>query len=66
VSAEDYCALLGELVGKEARIRYDPAAPWPLWPDVTRMHEVLGRTQVPWQEGMRRMVAARVGTGGAG
>ena len=44
VSAEDYCAYLGELVGRPALIRYDPGAPWPIWPDVTRMHEVLGRT----------------------
>ena len=59
MSAEEYCAFLGELVGREARFRYDEAAPWPLWPDVTRMHEVLGRTEVPWHEGMRRMVEAR-------
>jgi nucleoside-diphosphate-sugar epimerase len=66
VSAEDYCRLLGELVGKEVRIRYDPAAPWPLWPDVTRMHEILGRTEVPWQEGMRRLVVARGETASSG
>lgn len=59
VSAEDYCRLLGELTGKEVRIRYDPAAPWPIWPDVTRMHELLGRSEIRWQEGMRRLVAAR-------
>jgi nucleoside-diphosphate-sugar epimerase len=58
VSAEEYCAYLGELVGRRALIRYDPAAPWPIWPDVTRMHEVLGRTQVPWREGMRRVADA--------
>jgi hypothetical protein len=23
------------------------------------MHEVLGRTKVPWREGFRRMIAAR-------
>jgi hypothetical protein len=23
------------------------------------MHEILGRTKVPWREGFRRMVAAR-------
>jgi UDP-glucuronate 4-epimerase len=57
VSAEDYCTYLGELVGRPARIRYDDAAPWPLWPDVTKMHEVLGRTEIPWQEGMRRIAA---------
>jgi len=59
VSAEDYCSYLGELIGKEVRFRYDERAPWPLWPDVTLMHEVLGRTQVPWREGMRRMAEAR-------
>ena len=62
VSAEDYCTYLGELVGKEVAFRYDERAPWPLWPDVTLMHEVLGQTLVPWREGMRRMVEGR-GTG---
>ena len=55
VSAEEYCAYLGELVGRPALIRYDPGAPWPIWPDVTRMHQVLGHTQVHWREGMRRV-----------
>lgn len=59
VSAEEYCAYLAALVGRQARFRYDEAAPWPLWPDVTRMHEVLGRTTVPWRLGMRRMAEAR-------
>jgi UDP-glucuronate 4-epimerase len=59
VSIEDYCTYLGELVGVEPVFDYTPDAHTPLWPDVTRMHEILGRTQVPWQEGMRRMVAAR-------
>ena len=61
VSAEEYCAYLGELVGRPALIRYDPDAPWPIWPDVTRMHEVLGHTEVPWREGMRRVVEVTVG-----
>ena len=59
VSAEEYCEYLGDLVDRPARIRYDDA-PWPLWPDVTRMHAVLGRTEVPWREGMRR-IAETVG-----
>jgi UDP-glucuronate 4-epimerase len=58
VSAEEYCAYLGQLVDRPAVIRYDPGAPWPIWPDVTRMHQVLGRTEVPWREGMRRVVEA--------
>ncbi len=61
VSAEDYCRYLGELVGKEVTFRYDPEAPWPIWPDVSLMHEVLGRTRIPWREGMRRMAEARGG-----
>jgi nucleoside-diphosphate-sugar epimerase len=59
VSAEDYLAYLGGLAGVEPRIEYDPAAPWPIWPDVTRMHDVLGHTEVPWRDGMRRMLEAR-------
>ena len=59
VSAEEYCEYLGLLVGITPRFEYTDAAYWPLWPDVTTMHEVLGRTQVPWREGMRRMAAAR-------
>ena len=59
VSIEEYCTYLGELVGVEPVFDYTPDAHTPLWPDVTRMHEILGRTEVPWREGMRRMVAAR-------
>jgi nucleoside-diphosphate-sugar epimerase len=59
VSVEDYCAYLGSLVGVEPVFEYTPQAHPPLWPDVTRMHEVLGRTTVPWREGFRRMIAAR-------
>lgn len=59
VSAEDYCTYLASLVGREVQFRYEADAPWPIWPDVTYMHEVLGRTEVPWQEGMRRMAEAR-------
>jgi UDP-glucuronate 4-epimerase len=59
VSAEDYCTYLGELVGVEPTFTYTPSAHTPLWPDVTRMHETLGRTNVHWRDGMRRMVEAR-------
>lgn len=59
VSVEDYCAYLGELVGMKPVFEYTDDAHTPLWPDVTRMHDILGRTKVPWREGFRRMVAAR-------
>jgi UDP-glucuronate 4-epimerase len=60
VSAEEYCAYLGELIGKEVRIRYDERAPWPLWPDVERMHQILGPTQVHWRDGMQMMAEQRM------
>lgn len=59
VSIEDYCTYMGELVGIEPIFEYTPDAHTPLWPDVTHMHEVLGRTQVHWRDGMRRMIKAR-------
>lgn len=59
VSAEDYCTYMGELAGIEPVFEYTPAAPTPLWPDVTRMHELLGRTKVHWRDGFRRTLAAR-------
>lgn len=59
VSAEDYCTYLGELVGVEPVFEYTPDAHPPLWPDVTYMHRILGRTEVPWRVGFRRMVEAR-------
>ena len=58
VSAEEYCAYIGRLLGKTPQIVYSEKARWPIWPDVTLMHEVLGRTQVHWKDGFRRMVAA--------
>lgn len=59
VSVEDYCKYMGELIGVEPIFEYSPAAHTPLWPDVTHMHEVLGRTRVHWREGFRRMIEAR-------
>lgn len=59
VSIEDYCRYMGSLVGIEPIFEYTTEAHTPLWPDTTRMHETLGRTRVPWREGMRRMIQAR-------
>lgn len=59
VSVEEYCTYMGELVGVEPIFEYTPEAHPPLWPDVTRMHEVLGRTTVGWRDGFRRMIEAR-------
>jgi nucleoside-diphosphate-sugar epimerase len=59
VSVEDYCTYMGELVGVKPIFEYTPEAHTPLWPDVTYMHEILGRTKVHWRDGFRRMIEAR-------
>jgi len=59
VSAEDYCRYMGELVGVEPIFEYTAEAHTPLWPDVTYMHEALGKTKVHWRDGFRRMIEAR-------
>jgi nucleoside-diphosphate-sugar epimerase len=59
VSIEEYCAYMGKLVGVEPIFEYTPQVHTPLWPDVTYMHEVLGRTKVHWRDGFRKMIEAR-------
>ena len=50
---------MGELVGVEPVFEYTEEAHTPLWPDVTCMHEILGRTKIHWKDGFRRMIEAR-------
>jgi nucleoside-diphosphate-sugar epimerase len=59
VSVEDYCTYMGELIGIDPIFEYTPEAHTPLWPDVTYMHQILGRTKIPWRVGFRRMIEAR-------
>jgi nucleoside-diphosphate-sugar epimerase len=51
--------------GRPARVdptrSYEQSAVWSLWPDVTRMHRLLGHTKVGVREGVRRVVEARYG-----
>jgi hypothetical protein len=58
VSIEEWCTYLGELTGAEAR--FDPTEQTidSVQIDTTRMHELAGRTTVPWRNGMRRMARA--------
>jgi UDP-glucuronate 4-epimerase len=59
VSVEDYCAYIGELVGVKPIFEYTAEAHTPLWPDVTYMHQVLGRTKIHWRDGFLKMIEAR-------
>ncbi len=59
VSIEEWCAYLGELTGLEAEIAPTAATIDSVQIDLERMHELVGRPQVSWRDGFRRMVAAR-------
>jgi nucleoside-diphosphate-sugar epimerase len=58
VSIEEWCGYLADLVGIDARFEPTDRTIDSVALDLTRMHELIGRTQVPWREGMRRMVEA--------
>lgn len=58
-SIEDWCAYLGELTGLEPRFHPTTEAFGSLQLDLTRMHELVGVAQVPWRDGIRRLVQAR-------
>jgi len=58
VSIEEWCAYLAGLVGVEARFEPTNRTIDSVQIDTSRMHELAGRTTVPWREGMRRMATA--------
>ena len=53
VSIEEWCTYLAELTGLEAR--FDPTEHTidSVQLDLTKMHEIAGRTEVDWKQGMR-------------
>jgi UDP-glucuronate 4-epimerase len=59
-SIEQWCAYMGELTGLEPRFHPTTETIESVVPDLTRMRELLGETQVPWRDGLRRMIAARM------
>jgi nucleoside-diphosphate-sugar epimerase len=59
VSIEDWCARLGTLTSLEPIFQPTDQTIQSVTVDLTRMHELIGHTKVPWQEGFARMVAAR-------
>jgi len=61
VSIEEWCTYLGELTGIEVRFEPTEHTIDSVQLDLTRMHEIAGRSAVDWKDGMRQMVAARHG-----
>lgn len=58
-SIEEWCAYIGELVGKKPILKPNPASIPSVRVDTARFHEIFGRTKVGWREGIKRMVRAR-------
>lgn len=59
VSIEDWCTYAGELIGVAPQFMTSEMAFGSITLDLTRMHEFLGRTKVPWRDGIRRMMQSR-------
>jgi UDP-glucuronate 4-epimerase len=59
VSVEEWCGYLSELTGVPARFNPTTDTIDSVQIDLTRMHELVGITEVPWRDGFRRMGAAR-------
>jgi UDP-glucuronate 4-epimerase len=58
VSIEEWCTYLAEVTGVEARFEPTEDTIDSVQIDTTRMHELIGRTTVPWRQGMLRMARA--------
>lgn len=63
VSVEDWCTELGTLTGLEVSFTENPSMPPSVVVDLTRMHELIGGTRVPWRDGLARLVTAAGHTG---
>jgi hypothetical protein len=59
VGIEEWCQYLGGLLGVEPEFVKTDQTISSVNVDLTRMHELAGRTTVPWRDGFRRMVATR-------
>ncbi len=59
VSIEEWCGYLSTLTGVPAKFAPTADTIDSVDIDLTRMHELVGRTTVPWKDGMKRMVRAR-------
>ena len=59
VSIEEWCGYLSELTGLPVNFAPTDKTIDSVQIDLTRMHELIGPSTVPWRDGFRRMVAAR-------
>jgi nucleoside-diphosphate-sugar epimerase len=55
-SVQEYTTMAADLLGVDVSFRESDTAYYPIWADVTKMHETLGRCRVGVAEGVRRVV----------
>jgi nucleoside-diphosphate-sugar epimerase len=55
-SVQEYTAIAGRLLGKEVAHRESADAYYPIWADVTKMHQYLGPCRTSVAEGVRQVV----------
>ena len=58
-SIEEWCAYLANLTGLDLKLVPTAHTLSSVTCDLTRMHELVGHTQVKWQDGLARIVQAR-------
>jgi UDP-glucuronate 4-epimerase len=59
VGLEDWCGYMAELTGVEPKFIDTDKTIGSITMDMTRMHQLVGRTSVDWHDGIRRMIQAR-------
>lgn len=59
VSVEEWCTFMGELCGVDVTFEKTHATIDSVMVDLTRLHDLVGPTTVPWRDGLRRMIEAR-------
>ncbi|HEY2813756.1 MAG TPA: NAD(P)-dependent oxidoreductase [Acidimicrobiales bacterium] len=59
VSIEEWVAYLSELTGLDGKTEQTAQTLASNVMDLTKMHELVGRSSVPWRDGVRRLVEAR-------
>ncbi len=57
-SIEEWCAYIGELTGLEPKFNPTDTTIGSVTLDPAKMHELVGRTQIDWRDGIKRMVTA--------
>jgi nucleoside-diphosphate-sugar epimerase len=56
VSVEEWCAYLSDLTGVELKCVASEQSLASVALDLSRMHQLIGHTTVPWRDGFRRMI----------